>query len=189
MTRHDMLNEHLDVIHIIEQLNFSKFKSKSKEIGDAAASGNILNFKRVMNTMPDFSLDQLKLVARKKFSSNYNKSEKYIDTKIKKSPDKIKDVMTLTRSSLLQVKSETKDSDIEKKVDESLGRLDVILKKIKGVVTIKRAVAASIITLLMGILIYLSMLVVGSGIMLLLLIILAISAQIMIEVLSIGLSI
>jgi len=131
MTRYDMLNEHLNVIHVIEQLNFSNLKSKAKQIGDAAASGNILAFNRMMDTIPDISLDQLKSVARKKFGSDYKKNEKYIDIKMKKTPDKIKDAMALARTSLMRIKSDSKDPDIQAKVGEKIDEMDTLLKKIK----------------------------------------------------------
>lgn len=131
MTRYDMLNEHLNVIHVIEQLNFSKLKSKVKQIGDAAASGNILAFNRVMDTIPDISLDQLKSVSRKKFGPDYKKNEKYIDINMKKAPDKIKDAMTLARTSLMRIKSESKDPDVQAKVGEKVDEMDTLLKKIK----------------------------------------------------------
>lgn len=130
MTRHDMLNEHLNVIHIIEQLNFSKLKSKSKEMTAAALSGDILQFNRIMDTMPDFSLDQLKSLARKKFGADYKKNEKYVDIKMKKTPDKIKDAMTVVRTSLMRIKSESKDPDIQTKVNEKVEELDELLKKV-----------------------------------------------------------
>lgn len=126
-----MLNEHLNVIHVIEQLNFSNLKSKAKQIGDAAASGNILAFNRMMDTIPDISLDQLKSVARKKFGSDYKKNEKYIDIKMKKTPDKIKDAMALARTSLMRIKSDSKDPDIQAKVGEKIDEMDTLLKKIK----------------------------------------------------------
>ncbi len=131
MTRYDMLNEHLNVIHVIEQLDLSKIKSKVKNIGDAAASGNILAFNRVMDTIPDISIDELKSVARKRLASEYKASEKYIDMKIKKAPDKIKDAMTLTRTSLMRIKSESKDPDIQEKAGEKVEEMDTLLKKIK----------------------------------------------------------
>jgi hypothetical protein len=132
MTQADMLNEHLNVIYIIEDLNLSKLKSQAKKIGDAASSGNILRIKKVFDSLPNIPLNDLKLTAKKKFGSEYKQSEKYVDVKLKKAPDKIKDAMSLTRASLLKLKSDSKDPDIQLKVKEILERLDGILKELPG---------------------------------------------------------
>ncbi len=39
MDRYDMLNEHLNIIYIVEALNFSGIKDKSKAMSNAAATG------------------------------------------------------------------------------------------------------------------------------------------------------
>jgi len=130
MTQADMLNEHLNVIYIIEELNFSKLKSKAKEIGNAISSGNIIRVKRVFDNIPDISLDQLKSLARKKSGVDYKKNEKYTDMKLKKVPDKIKDSMTLIRTSLLRIKSDTKDPEVQSKLGKAIEDMDEIYKRI-----------------------------------------------------------
>jgi hypothetical protein len=148
-----MLNEHLNVIHVIEQLNFSALKGKVKQIGDAASSGNILKFRQIMDTVPDIPLDKLGGVARKKFAPEYRESEKYINTKAKKIPDKIKNAVIIGRASLMRIKSESKDPDTQTKVSEKIEELDELLKRLSREVTdagIKVILVALLIKFFLG---------------------------------------
>jgi hypothetical protein len=83
MTQADMLNEHLNVIYIIEDLNLSKLKSQAKKIGDAASSGNILRIKKVFDSLPNIPLNDLKLTAKKKFGLNIKAKTKDPELQLK----------------------------------------------------------------------------------------------------------
>jgi E3 ubiquitin-protein ligase DOA10 len=65
--------------------------------------------------------------------------------------DKLKDAITLARTSLLQIKSETKDPDLEKKVDDSLGKFDAILEKIKEK---KKTILIALLVVLLAVIAY-----------------------------------
>jgi hypothetical protein len=131
MTRTEMLDEHLNVIHIMEELDLPKLKSKSKALGDAAATGNILKFKRIYDTMPEINIGDLKGVARKKFPAEFKESEKYINTQLKNAPLLVKDSLILSRASLRKLHAESKDPTIREKIQGSLETMDVIIKKLR----------------------------------------------------------
>jgi hypothetical protein len=131
-----MLNEHLNVIYIIEELNLSKLKSQAKKLGDAAASGNILKVNQIFDTIPSISIDQLKLVARKKFNREYKESEKDININLKKAPDKIKDMMILIRSSLLNIKAKAKDPELQLKISKILEEMKKLYNKVEVGMTV-----------------------------------------------------
>lgn len=136
MNQSNMLNEHLNVIYIIEDLNLSKLKSQAKKIGDAAASGNILKVNQIFDTIPSISIDQLKLVARKKFNREYKESEKDININLKKAPDKIKDMMILIRSSLLNIKAKAKDPELQLKISKTLEEMKKLYNKVEVGMTV-----------------------------------------------------
>ncbi len=136
MNQSNMLNEHLNMIYIIEDLNLSKLKSQAKKIGDAAASGNILKVNQIFDTIPDISIDQLKLVARKKFNREYKESEKNININLKKAPDKIKDMMILIRASLLNIKDKSKDPDLQLKISKTLEEMKKLYNKVEVGMTV-----------------------------------------------------
>lgn len=131
MTRTEMLDEHLNVIHILEALDLPKMKSKSKALGDAAATGNILKFKKIYDQMPEVNMGDLQGVARKKYPSEFKESEKYINIQLKKAPPLIKDSLTLTRASLRKLSNESKDPEIREKIQGSLETMDIIIKKLR----------------------------------------------------------
>lgn len=136
MNQSNMLNEHLNVIYIIEELNLSKLKSQAKKLGDAAASGNILKVNQIFDTIPSISIDQLKLVARKKFNREYKESEKDININLKKAPDKIKDMMILIRSSLLNIKAKAKDPELQLKISKILEEMKKLYNKVEVGMTV-----------------------------------------------------
>ena len=84
MTRYEMLNEHLHVIHVMEALDLPKLKSKSKALGDAASTGNILQFKRIYDTLPNVDIQDLNGLARKKFPAEFKASQKQMNQQLKK---------------------------------------------------------------------------------------------------------
>jgi hypothetical protein len=162
-----MLNEHLNVIHIIEQLNFSKLKSKIKQIGDAATSGNILRIKKTFDTVPDIPIEDLKIVARKKFASEYKKSEIRVSKHIKKSGG-VFDALVLTMTSLVVIAKSAKDPDVVSKINDTVEELDILLKKVgPGMVgeTIRIAITAAIIYFFIGKLFFIVPILVGVGVL------------------------
>ncbi len=129
MTRHDMLNEHLEIIHVVEALNFSNIKSKSKAIGGAAATGNILKMNQVFDTIPDIPLNSLNATFRKKFPSEYKSSDLEVSKKVKKE-GQIKEILTLSLASLRVIKKQSKDPGIIEKINKSIEQFGVILRKV-----------------------------------------------------------
>ena len=129
MTRDDMLNEHINMINILEDINLSKIKSKTQQISSTAASGNILKMNQVFNTLPDVSIESLKTISRKKYPSEYKNSEMMVSKKLK-GASRIKDVLTVALTSLMVVKKESKDPEITEKVNNSLEQFNSLLLKI-----------------------------------------------------------
>ncbi len=169
MTRGDMLNEHLNTIHIMEAFDFSKLKSKSKALGDAAANGNILAFNRVYSQLPDVKSNDLKTIARKKYPAEFKEAVKYINVKLKKAPPIIKDSLTLTRASLRKLSNDSKDPEVRQKVNESLEKLDNLFIKLKeknladtGITLI---LLASVVSLFIGMAFYIAPLVALGGLL------------------------
>ena len=132
MTRYNMLNEHLNMIYIVEDLNLPKIKARIKQIGAAVASRNILRFKQVFDAIPQSSISELSSVARKKMGPQYRESEKYVDMKMKGSPDKLKDAMVVVRSSLMRIKAESKDPNVQARVTEEVGRMDDLMHDVSA---------------------------------------------------------
>jgi len=124
-----MLNEHINMINILEDINLSKIKSKSQQISSTAASGNILKMNQVFNTLPDVSIESLKTISRKKYPSEYKNSEMMVSKKLK-GASRIKDVLTVALTSLMVVKKESKDPEITEKVNNSLEQFNSLLLKI-----------------------------------------------------------
>lgn len=132
MTRNEILKEHLDVIHVVEQLNTAGLKSKAPEIAKAADSGNILQINKALEKAPSLDLDQLKTTARKKFPAHMKDSEKHVNVKMKKAPQRIKDIATVSRAALLQIKASTNDPDIQENISDRLAALDLVMKKLSS---------------------------------------------------------
>lgn len=169
MTQVDMLNEHLNVIYIIEKIDFSKIKSKAKEITNVASSGNILKFNRIFSNTEEVSSEEMISVARKKFGSEYKESIKHIDSKVKKAPQRIKDYLALGRACLLKINKDSKDPEIQSKIQENLQKLDDVLKRMqsKGMVDkgITMMLLAFIVSFFLGALLHLSVILLWSGIL------------------------
>jgi hypothetical protein len=131
-----MLNEQLELIYISEDINkiLSQIKSKGKSISAAAKTGNILKLNRSFEGLPDLSTDQVTAFARKKIGSDFKSSEKYVNSKMKKAPERIKDIITIAHSSLNSIKKQSDDQDVLSEVDTTLKKLDAMLDKAKGMV-------------------------------------------------------
>lgn len=161
-----MLNEHLHTIYFLNELDLAKIKAKAKQISTIANTGNILKLKQVFDTVPDASLGDLTSVARKKFPADYKNSEKLINIKLKKAPENIKNIMTLARTSLMQIKSQSKDPEIVEKTNESLENLDRILNNILQTISLQGITlvgVGTIIGFLIGSTAFIAPVMVGSG--------------------------
>ena len=166
MTRDEMLNEHLQVIYFLNELDLTKIKAKAKQISTIANTGNILRLKQVFDTIPDTSLEGLTSVARKKFPSDYKKSEKEINVKLKKAPENIKNIMTLAKTSLMQIKSQSKDPEIQEKTTEALENFNKTLEDITRQITVEGASLIGfglIISMLIGATAFIGPVMLGSG--------------------------
>jgi hypothetical protein len=126
-----MLDEHLNVIHIVENLDIPKLKSKASALGDAASTGNVLKFKRIYDTLPTIDMVDLNGVARKKFPSEFKQSEKDINTKLKNAPPLVKDSLILAQASLRKLNNDSKDPEVQSKIQGSLETMDFIIKKLR----------------------------------------------------------
>lgn len=131
MNRNDMLKEHLDNIYITEDVKqaTSKLKNKSDDISDASKSGNILRLHKIFESLPEMSISQLRQGISKQAKSELVKSEKYINSKLKKAPDTIKLMMAVGRASLNSIKNKSDDPELRSKIDDTLEKLDNVISK------------------------------------------------------------
>ncbi|RLF57670.1 MAG: hypothetical protein DRN27_07305 [Thermoplasmata archaeon] len=130
MKRLDIINEHLNSFYILHELNFGGIKSKASEIVKQSKSGNILAINRVFGSLKDIPISEILPIARRKFAKEYKDSEKVVEQKIKKCPEKIKQSLVLGRASLLKINNDTKDPDIKEKTQSSLQKIDDLLIKL-----------------------------------------------------------
>ena len=140
MNQSNMLNEHLNMIYIIEAINFSKIKSKAKDITSAAKSGNILKFNGIFRGMKEPSSEDMTSVAKSKFGPEYKESVKHIDKKGKKLPERIKTFLTLGRACLLKINKDSSDPEIQSKTQEQLKKLDDLLKRMQDTGMVETAI-------------------------------------------------
>jgi len=167
MTQAEMLNEHLNMIYILNEFDLSNIKSKAKEISSTAASGNILKFNRIFDNVKDLSSEKLVSIARKKFGNEYKSSVQHVDKKGKKAPAQIKTFLTLARTTLLKINNDTKDPEIQSKTQDGLKKFDDLLKRVesKGMVGtgISMMALAWIVSFVLGNVLYLAPLLTVTG--------------------------
>lgn len=123
-----LIDEQLEFIYLVESFDFNKIKSNIDKIKDAFQSKNILKVQKAFNFLPDINASQVSAVTKKKFPTEYAKSEKYVKTILKKGPDVIVDLMVATHAAATKARDSAKDKDIISKLDEFLEKLDVALR-------------------------------------------------------------
>jgi len=128
-----MLDTHLNSIYLIESItnDLNKIKSKSKQINTSLKSSNILKTYRTLNFLKDTSDEDLSKFVQKKYSRFYKKSEKKINLRIRKSPQKIKNLLIVFDASMSAIRDLTSDPEVKLQVDKSFVRIDKTLKIVK----------------------------------------------------------
>jgi len=132
MLQKDILNEQLNSIYIIEAVNndLNKIKTNAKKIGTSFKSSNILRIYKSTEFLKNMSDEELDIYAQKKFRVEYQKSKKLINTRIKKSSTRIKNLLIVFFGGLIAIKKNAKDPDVQFEVDKAIKRTKKSLKTI-----------------------------------------------------------
>lgn len=155
MVRKDILEEHLNNIYLTEDVNnlVNKLKSQGKNIADSAKNGNILKFNRAFDSIPVIPDEELISFTSKKMSVHYKNSKKYVNVKMKKAPEGIKELIIIARASLDKLRSEVDDPDIREKINSTLEKLDERIEKVTPML-VKEGISlifiASLLSMLLG---------------------------------------
>jgi len=123
------LDEQLDKVYVSENFekSFSKIKSKSGAIIKSMTEGNLFQLRKILNTFPDVSLDELMQVAHK--GKNFHRYHLEAKRKIKGDQTEMQKVFILTYGALKGIQNSTKDKTLITKIDDVLIHLNDIITK------------------------------------------------------------
>jgi hypothetical protein len=114
------LDKHLDDIYITENLekSFSLIKSKSAAIIKGMSEGNLFKVRKLLNTLPDTSLEQLMQIANR--GKNFNKYNLEAKRKVRGDQTEMQKVFILTYASLKGIQQTSKDMTLVQAIDKIL---------------------------------------------------------------------
>ena len=117
------LDEHLDNIYITESLEkaLPLIKSKSALIIKSMGDGNLFQARKLLNTLPDASLDQIMQSAHK--GKNFHKYHMEAKRKIKGDQTEMQKVFILTYGTLKGLQQSTRDITLIQAIDKIITSL------------------------------------------------------------------
>jgi hypothetical protein len=123
------LDEQLDKVYILENLekSFSKIKSKAPAIVKSMDSGNLFQVRKILNTFPDASLDELMQMAHR--GKNFHKFHLQAKKKVRGDQTEMQKIFILINGSLKGIQQTTKDVTLIQAIDKIIISLNEFAKK------------------------------------------------------------
>jgi len=123
------LDDQLERVYLTENLekSISQFKSKGPAIVKGMDMGNLFQVRRLLNTFPDSSLEELMQAAYK--ARNFNRYHLEAKRIVKGDQTEMQKVFILTYASLKGIQAGTKDKTALQKIDEAIATIHELAKK------------------------------------------------------------
>ena len=127
-----ILDEHLERVYLFENVEkgLSQLKTRGPMIIKAMETGNLFQARKLLNGLPDASLDELMQVAHK--GRGFHQSHLAAKRMVKGDETEMQKVFVLLRGSLEGLKANVKDKSAIEKIDEVLKQVDAFAKKYAG---------------------------------------------------------
>ena len=123
------LDEQLDRVYLSENLekSFSQIRSKGPAIVKSMDMGNLFQVRRILNTFPDASLDEIMQIAHK--GKNFHRFHLEAKKKVRGDQTEMQKIFILTQASLKGIQQFSKDITLTQAIDKVIISLNEFAKK------------------------------------------------------------
>jgi len=123
------LDEQLDRVYVTEKLekSFSQMRSKAPEIIKSMDTGNLFQVRKMLNTFPDASLDELMQIAHK--GKNFHRFHLEAKKKVRGDQTEMQKIFILINGAFKGIQQSSKDITLTQAIDKVIISLNEFAKK------------------------------------------------------------